>query len=30
MTLDQKIQMLVAIGTWLSSIGTIAAVIVAL
>ncbi|MGA8027976.1 MAG: hypothetical protein WB992_12610 [Bryobacteraceae bacterium] len=30
MTLDQKIQVWVAIGTWLSSIGTIAAVIVAL
>jgi hypothetical protein len=30
MTLDQKIQVLVAVGTWLSSIGTIAAVIAAL
>jgi len=30
MTLDQKIQVWVAAGTWLSSIGTIAAVIVAL
>ena len=30
MTLDQKIQVWVAVGTWLSSIGTIAAVIVAL
>jgi hypothetical protein len=30
MTLDQEIQIWVAVGTWLSSIGTIGAVIVAL